>query len=343
MALPQDSRYINNIISMTLDAKLPEVTDNFFRTNGLFQKLYQRYAGGNSRTIRYRGGAEIRSMYIYAGMPAASYGRGETFITNTTEFQTDLQFQWKRAYAPINADSLDLARNAGDEVQIVDYAEMLATNAFNSLADLLGYMIQGTQPNAVTGVTEARSFTANDWDGLYNGVLDTGTYGGVVRTGNYGTPGFAIISNVFNAGNVPLSLSLMQQVYGAATITPAQPDLIITTQKLWNQIWALSQPSERNAPGPLRDVGFDTVRFNQAEVIQDSHCLPGTMYFLNTEFIELWILEGNDFIRRSQKDGFSNGFPVVNQDSYVDQLIIYGDLIVPGPRYQAVLNNVRES
>ncbi len=341
MALPIDGRTINNIIAMTLDAKLPRITDNFFLTNALFQKLYQR-AGKGESTVRFDGGAEIRSTIIYQKMPSYSYARGQQFGTEQQEFATDLQLQWKRAAAEINADSLDIQKNAGSEVQLFNYVEVMAKNAFNSLSDELGYEIFSTRPDT-SNVAVIATPASTDFDGLYNGVSATGTYGGITRTGNPGTPGFAIESPVVNAGAAPLSLAIMQSTFGKATYMPAMPDLIVTTQNLWNDLWARVQPQDRNAPGPLRDVGFDTIRFNRAEVIVDAHCPAGYMYFLNTEFIELWLMEGKDFVRRAASEGYSEkGFPIPNQDAFVDQLIVYGNLVIPGPRYQALLYNLTE-
>lgn len=341
MAIPIDGRTIDNILSFTLDAKLPEVTDNFFNTNALLQKLYQRGGKGGSQ-IRFDGGAEIRSSILYNDVQSGSYGRGFTFPTDQREFATDMQFQWKRSYAVVNVDRMDARRNMGSEVQIINYVETLTQNAFNSLMNNLGYQIFGTQANATTGVTEINgSIPATDFDGLYNGVLATGTYGGVVRGATPRTPGAAIRAQVVAAGGAALSLGLLQQAYGLATFTPAQPDLIVTTQNLWNQIWQRVQPQDRNSPGPLREVGFNTIRFNGAEVVVDSHCPPGYVYLLNTEYIQLWLMDGSDFIRRGSQYG-EEGFPVPQQDAYIDQLIVYGDLIVPGPRYQAVITGITE-
>jgi hypothetical protein len=55
----------------------------------------------------------------------------------------------------------------------------------------------------------------------------------------------------------------------------------------------------------------------------------------------MWIEETTDFIRRGSAWG-PNGFPVFNQDKFVDQLVLYGNLIIPGPRYQAVITGILE-
>lgn len=341
MALPVDGRSINNIIASTLDAQLGEFVDSFFNTNALVMRLLQRYRDG-ARTVRFRGGAEIKTGIIYTGVNAKSYGRGATFDTDQAEFMTDMQFQWKRAYAPINVDHLDFRRNAGDEVQIVDYVESLAEVASMSLRDNLGFQIYGTLPDT-SGVAQTNAaIPSTDFDGLYNGVAATGSYGGITRGGNRGTPGFAIEA-VVQAVTTPWSKPLMQSVYGKVTFDRAKPDLILTTQNVWNQVWERTEPQDRNYEGgPLRQVGFDTIRFNGAEIVADSHVEPGRMYLLNTEYIQLWLMEGVDFIRRGSSYG-PLGFPIPNQDAFVDQLIVYGDLIVTGPRFQATITGIVES
>jgi hypothetical protein len=370
MALPQDSRFLTGLLVTTLDAKLKKMTDNFFNSNALIQRLYQRAKGGG-RTIRFRGGAEIRSGIIYAGLPAATYGRGQTFSTAFSEVETDLQFQWKRAYCPINFDNLDILKNAGSEVQFFDWAETRSENATMSLFDLLGYQIFGTSPtggsnNGAMGaapLANGVNNASNDWDGLYNAISDGtttnanyynnafATYGGVTRNTapvNQAVNGF-INTNADVA--LPFSFSVVQDAWGRATINNDRPDLIITTQVLWNKWWERAQAADRNPPGPLRDVGFNTINFNGAEVVADSHVpglftgtapnvvTSGSIFLLNTKYIELWLMEGADMLRRGSSEG-PHGFPVYNVDAYIDQLICYGDIVVPGPRYQAAIFNV---
>lgn len=330
MAIPTDGRSINNLLSTTLDAKLPRITENFFNTNALIQRLLQRASAGET-TVRYEGGAEIRSPIIYNGLPSGSYGKGDTFGTTFTEFMTDLQFQWRRVRSEINVDHMDVRRNMGSAAQILNYVEVLAKNAVMSLKNELGNEIfsDGTGNNG------------KNIDGLLN-AIDDGTnyssYGGITRTSTVGDPGNAIKANLNSTGGV-FSFPMINTAWGNVRFDDAKVDLIVTTQTLWNRFWERSQPADRNAPGPLREVGFETIKFNGAEVVVDSHCASGSIFGLNTAFCELWLMEGADFIRRGEAFG-ENGFPVFNQDAFVDQLIVYLDFIVPGPRFSFQIQNV---
>ncbi len=326
MALPIDGRAFNNLISTTIDAKLERLVDNFFGRNALILRLLQRQAAGEA-TVRYEGGAEIRSTILYNQLPANSYGAGSTFFTGETEFMTDLVFQWHRAYAPINIDNLKLRQNMGP-ARVINYVEALVKNAVMSLKQKLGAMLYG----------DGTGNNGLDWDGLGAAVATTGTYGGITRNSTVGDPGNAIKASV-NAVGGPVSLAMLQNSFGNVTFDDAKPDLIVTTQTIWNAIWNRVQPQDRNAPGPLRDVGFETIRFNGAEIVVDDNCPTGNVYLLNTGFIELWLMEGMDFVRRGQDFG-PNGFPVYNQDYFVDQIVVYGDLVVPGPRFQGLIQNV---
>lgn len=347
MALPVDNRAIGNFITTTADKVLGYITDNFFNTNAVWQKLYQRYNDGED-TID-DSGAEIRVPIIYAGVKAGSYGQGFTFPTAPSEFLTDMQFQYRRTYAAINFDGGEIAINAAAGInRLFNLVEVTIKNAWMTLTDLMGYQIFSTQLDPVTGVTIAAIPGPNDWDGLYNGV-DTvggtyGTYGGITRVATPGTPGGAINANVINAQANPISKSIIQLACGRATFNNEKPDLIALEQAQWNALWDRVEPADRNPPGPLRDVGFDTMRFSGggAEIVADSHVLPTEVWVLNTRMLKLFLMPGRDFVRRATAEGFSEkGFPVPNQDANIDQLIAMGNLTVPGPRFQSKITNLK--
>lgn len=352
MALPTDVRLLDNLASTTLDEIYGEMSDQYFTTNPLVMRLLQlerARGGGTGKFIKQRGaGVKIRETIIYNKIPGDSYDDSDTFDSTEHEFMTQYEFFWKHCYIPVNFNAIKVAQNAGnDEVQFFDLVQATAENAFNSLLDLYGYKIYGTTTQADGTVIVNPAISAKDPDGLYN-ALDTAlnhvptypVYGGIVRTAVYGDAGFAANANVIDAGGAPLSIPLLQQGYSACVFNQMHPDIGLTTRSLWNELYERAQAADRNPPGPLRDVGFETIRFNGAEVVPDDHQIPGVFDWITAEAWRLWILEGRDLVRRAKTYGFDQGFPLPLQDRTVDQLVLSSNLICPGPRYQAHIINI---
>lgn len=348
MGLPSDVTLLNNLATTTLEERLADIQDNFFTTNALIAKLFNLYGKGLDVIKQRGGGVKIVEPILYRSIPSGSYDGNDTFDTDKHEFLTALQFNWRRIYTPINFDAQELAQNsANDEVQFLSLVDATADAAYMSLLDALGFMIYGSQQTAAGVVQTNPAISPKDWDGLYN-ALDTAggtytTYGGIVRSATLNDPGYAINANIINAANAPLTKSLLQQGYNAAVFNNSKPDIGICRRDLYNQLWERTEAQDRNPPGPLRDVGFDTIRFNGAEVVADDHQLPGVFDWLTAEAWRLWLMEGRDMVRRAKIYGFDDrGFPVHNQDKFVDQLICSGNLVCASPRLQTHIYGIKQ-
>lgn len=333
MALPTDGRSLNDLYVTTFDARINQIYDGFFNTNAVFERLYQRDRVDPGTVVRFEGGNEIQVPILYNAPTATSYSGGDTADTTETEVSTLAVFNWKQAWAPINISGLKLAQNAGgSETRFFDLVEIRAEAAFNALADKMGTML----------FSDGTGNGSKDWDGLKNGInisSNYATYGGITRSSTSGDPGNAINGQVDATGGV-MSKALLQKTFGNCTFNRAMPDTICMLQAQFNELWERVEAADRNAPGPLREVGFQTIRFNGAECVVDSHVPSGTVWLLNTQYIKMYFLNGHDFVRRSTRDLNGEGFPVFNQDMRVDQLIAYGDFVVPMPRFSGQIQNV---
>lgn len=313
MALPIDGRQFNNVLATTFDAKLPRLIDAFFRSNPLFVRLHSRDA------IKHDGGASIRTPLIYTDLGGGSYGKGDTFDTSFREFMTDLLLNWKRNYAPIVLDNLETAMNSG-VARVIDLVDAVMETAKMTLANNCGTQSFG----------DGTGNGAKDMDGLAIAVASTGTYGGIVRDGSL--QGNAVTAQVNSVGGA-FSLSMVNTSMGTATVGAEKPDLIITTQTIWNKFWDRIQPAQRFGSEDMKKAGMESIQFNGCDVVVDSHCPDGFIYLLNTKYVEFWIMTGNDFKIRGP-------FDVYNQDSFIGQCILYSNLVVPNPRMQARISNV---
>lgn len=315
MALPLDNRQFGNVLATTIDAKLPRLIDNYFKSNPLFVRLHTKGA------IKYDGGDTIRTSFIYDKLAGGSYARGFTFDTSNKEFMTDLLLNWKMNYAGFTIYGIDMAKNQG-AARVIDLVDATMKTAETTLSDNCGIQLFGDG----TGNASA------DIDGLRVAVDDTLAYGGITR--DTSPQGTAVKAQVNSVGGA-FSLAMVNTSFGTATFANEKPDLLVTTQVVWNKMWERVQPQQRFASEDLKQVGMDAIQFNGADVVVDSHCPDGVMYGLNTKYVEYWILSGADF-----KFRLGGGMPIYNQDAVTDQVILYSDLVVTSPRMNFRIDNI---
>lgn len=313
MAIPLSVEQINNLVVTTLEAYRPEIIDNFFLSNALMVRLRTK------NKVLWKGGREIQFRFIYDKLGGGSYGQGDPFDITLREFMTYARLPWKRNYVPMTMDGLEDAENSGAH-EIIDYTATLKEVAKMTLDDNTGHQIYG----------DGTGNEQKDLDGFKIAVNDTGTYGGITR-GSEG-PGKAISSFINRAGG-PFSFSMVNSALGKATIGRQRPDLITTTQEIWDKAADRSQASERNRAEDLREVGMESIRIYGADMVVDQHCPDGEMHLHNTNFIEYWVMNGNDFRLRGP-------FDLHNMDAWTAQYVVYSNLVVKSPRLQTRVENV---
>ena len=302
-------------MSSTAEHRRKDLIDNFFGSAPLFIRLRKR------NQIPVKGGNVIEVKHIYGGFTAGSYGRGTEFNTETKEFATTLVFNWKFNYAAINLDVIDVDLNDSPE-QVFDLVDAAMETAELSLVDELADQLFG----------DGTGNGSQDLDGLAIAVSGTGTYGGLARGTD--AQGASIRAAFEDSTGGTATLNFLNTNFGSATVAREKPDLFVTTQTVWNALWARSQPSERNNGGDdLREIGMDTIRLNGASIVVDSHCPSGYLYMLNTKFFELYSHRRWDFRFR----GFMEP---TNQQRQIGQLLYWGNLVNRSPRLNGVLTGL---
>jgi hypothetical protein len=314
VALPSNTQTYNNLLTSTYEYRKDDLVDNVFGSAPLLIFLRKR------NQVGIRGGTEIQVNHIYAGFAGSSYGPGTPFSTDVSEFMTKMRFPWKHTYIPVNLDVIEVEKNDGP-YQVVDMMDAALANAELSLIDEISTQI----------FSDGTGNAGLDMDGLANGVSRTGTYGGITRGSD--TVGASVRAALENTTGGVLSLGGANEFYQTCVVSKAAPDLLVTTQTLYNRFWERSQPSERNKAGDNRDIGMASVTFNNADVIVDSHCPSGFMYFLNTEYWEFYMFRGWDFVFR----GF---LEPTNQQRMIGQLILWSNLCCRAPRLQGVASSL---
>ena len=123
----------------------------------------------------------------------------------------------------------------------------------------------------------------------------------------------------------------MTRMYGALTVDNDQPDLIITTQAIYDAYETSLQANKRFAGSDeIGNAGFDSLRFKGATVVVDSHCPAGQMYFLNTDYLDFKVHNQRNF-------AFEDFKRLEGSDNLQSRLFWMGQLTCTNPRMQGVL------
>jgi hypothetical protein len=314
MPLPSDTRVLADIASTTLDTFLDGLVDNVFQSNPLWIRLASR------ERILLDGGDKIRQPIIYDKLNSNWYSGLDTFDITRRLTKVPLLFNWKQAWTNLTIDGLTMLQNSG-AAKVIDLVEAEMDTARLTIADLLGVGLFGDGQGVVT--------SAKAIDGLLAAIDDGtnyATYGNITRgVDAVGTS----IKAIYNATGGAFAYSAVNIQYGNATIQPEKPDILLTTQTLWNRFWDRAQPSQRVPQGPgfddLARIGFDAINFNGAAVVVDSHVPAGCVFGLNTNYIKLIVHKDRDF--------HFTGFKIpTNQDVITGQILWAGNLVVTSPR-----------
>lgn len=327
MANPSIAEVLDDVASSTLENLLPDLVDNVYLSNALLVRLLER------EHILLDGGRDVRQPIIYGKLPRGFYQRMDSFNTARVPTKTELVFNWKQAYVDVTIDGLTELQNSGVSA-VIDITEAEMQSAEMSMRDMLGYSIF-RDPN--TAYTDTDNTVLWDVGKGLTGLevaIDDGTvynsYGGVTRDAS--AQGTAVKANYDGVGGVT-TLDLLMTDFGLAIIEPEKPDLIITTQTIWNKIWSRVQPQQRFPSGPgFNDIvraGFAAINFNGAAVVADAHCQTGRAYMLNTKYIKFIVHKDRNIVPKTKEWQVPT-----NQDAKIKQLVFAGELVVQSPRLQ---------
>ena len=134
-------------------------------------------------------------------------------------------------------------------------------------------------------------------------------------------------------------LATVNNAYGNAWFGSDHPDLICATQNGWNNFWNSIQPLQRylDTESDVGKIGFQSFRFNAAEVVIDKYMPANFMFGMNTSYIEWYHSDNPRF-----QYGFTGFKEAQNSIDVSGQFLYAGDIVVPNPqdRFQAQRDGV---
>ena len=299
------------LLSTTLANYRDQLTDNIFTARPLTYFLMDK---GRIRMVD--GGTKIVEPLIYgANSTVASYSGYDTLSLTAQEGISAAEFEWKQYAASIAISGIEEAKNNGEQA-IINLLEAKIMQAEESMKEGFNQMFFG----------DGTGNSGKDWNGLANIVDSAGTVGGINRA----TAGNEFWRSYEEGTAGALSLADMSTGYNSVSVGNDHPDMVLTTQTLFEKYESLLQPQLRYTDAKTADAGFQNLLFKAAPVAYDVHCTAGTVFFLNSKYLTLvghtgkWFAQ-TDFVRPE------------NMDARYALIMCYGNLTVRNAAKQGKL------
>ena len=319
----------DDVTGKTKDFIVPRLTDVVYKSSVLFIRVR------TSNAERFEGGKSIIHPIMYAELNGGAFQRGGTFDTNYVQTDTALQVNVKYYYVNATLYGTDNVLNRGPEAAM-SYVAAKLVNAAGKMAKLIATDLyldgQGTNSSTI------------QLDGLQaavdNGSIYT-SYGGITRTDlgvANGTNNKRINGYVASLAT-GFTLTAVQKAFGSTWFGAEHVDLIIGQQNGWDQFWNKLQPMQRfmEESSDVAKAGFQSFRFNGAQVAVDQYAPSGELYGINTRNQNLLFYMST---LPKYQFGFTGWKEAQNTDDVAGQYLFGGNLLVPASRFNFRLTNI---
>lgn len=314
------STTFTELVTTTLRNHPKMIADNVSAHNALQRRLT---AKGQIRMES--GGYEIVAPLDYAeNQTYQRYSGYDPLNISQSDVLSAAVYQWVQAAVHVVASGREIRINNGPEALIklvkARLKNAMRTAANNQAVDIYS---SGSLSNQIGGLAHIVS------------TAGTGTVGGIV-SGTYtfwknkirefiGTPGSDTIKTNMNA------------LYLDTTRGTDKVDLIVSSHDYFAYYWASLQDLQRYGDTDTAGAGFQELKYLGADVIFDSNSnfstTAETMYFLNTDFLELVAHTDANWSTLPKKVS-------TNQDAEVVPIIFQGNLVCSNRAVQGRLVNL---
>lgn len=304
MASPNST--FTEIVTTTLRNHPSKIADNVSDHNALYRRLKEK-----NKIKKLSGGYEIVENLDYAeNATYQRYSGYDTLNIAASDVLSAAKFDWVQAAVHVTASGKELRQNSGKEA-MVNLVEARLNNARRTAANNMSVDLYST--GALT----------NQMGGLGHVVTSdgTGTVGGINSTTfTFWKNNFVEFTGTPSKTTIKAQMQLMwlELCRGAD-----KPDLIILSHDYYQYYWDSLTDLQRYAGSDSATMGFNALKFVDADVMFDSNSNFGTTakvgYFLNTDYISL--KEHRDAAWSTLDEKTS-----VNQDAAVTPLIWMGNL-----------------
>lgn len=315
----------NDITAVTVNRIVPELVDNYYKVSPVFVLVFK-----GENVMPFPGGNQIQQPIQYAPLKAGPFAPGGTFDISYVQTDTAMTFNVKYYYANVTIQGTQLPLNRGG-MAIMSFVEEKMINGSQALAQALASDLYGDGQGTVTPQIAIDGLLA-----AYDDGTNYPSYGGLSRAAIGSGANTGINGYYANIGGA-LSIPSLQKAYGQATFGPRQPNLIATTQAVYNQLYNKMVPAQRvmDTTSDLFSIGFQALRFNNQRLVVDQYVPAGYVFGMNTDFLIPHISDQELF-----SFGFTGFKELPNSIDASGQLCFGGNIVVSAPRLGFILAGI---
>ena len=328
MAYPYITKTLNTLTSLVNDFTLPGIKDQIKNTNYLTKKLL-----GNSKPID--GGDKIKQLLEYGNDRPRWMGEWDKRQYRVKEFATAAYFEWKNLFDSIVFSEKQLLVQAVGKNELMD---MTLVGSKNLAKTFKAGMQDMTFKNSAAGTNEPYNMydICVNYSAALAGIDPSDTRFAWWQARKLSLSGKAI-DQISNPNDPYYIEAIMGMMFDELSSDNEKPDLIVTTKKTWRLLENLYRKSNRIISQKRVNGSFVLLDFDTAEIVADSKCPTGHMYFLNTNYLQFVHHKDFDFTPSEFREipGEEKGFAMdVNW---------WGALTCSNRGYQGVITDIPES
>jgi len=310
------------LITTTLQKHGTQIFDAVSTNNALYWMLKK---AGNIKVSS--GGRKFTHPVIYdKNASFQMYNKLDTIGLNVTDAVTRAEYDVKVAAGSIVLSTIDLAMNAGNKEQLLNYADCKRQEAEISMSELMGDQVWADMSPTTEFGGLAYIITSNT-------SVETTEVGGISSSVNsyWQNQYYNTTISAFNTSSA--GLTQMNALLNACTFGRQGPKAVFTDKTVYGLYEIGLTSNIRYTQTDLADAGFRHLMYTTMPVLFDDNCPSADMYFVDTDSLWLQVLaQANNKITQFQ----------LKDDQLASSALMYlaGNLTVGSRRTQGVIASI---
>ena len=315
------SRTVNYdaLLSSTMDKYGKKFTDNITQGNPFIAWLNMK---GRSETVD--GGANLLEPVFYSkNSTIGSFAGYDTLNTAPQDGNTMAIFPWRHIAGTVSISGEEEAKNSGESATInllgskIEQANISMKEEMNRQAFLDGTGNGGKDMFGLNLLVEDGTAWLSDVAGISRSTETWWRNQWIATVGSFASNG----------------VDKMRTLYNSCSKGNEHPDLILSTQTIFEYYEKILAANERFLDTTAGDAGFQNLLFKAAVFMYDSYSSSGDLFMLNSNYLKL---------KTHSKFNMAPGkfIEPANQDAKVAKIIWRGNLTMSNAARQGRLGGI---